>query len=369
MIPLDRTSVLNYTLREPLGVVGDHRSLELAGAADDYCARAGARGGEHDRRQAVGARARERARDAAARGGGRVPARRPQRRHRRAREPARRSSTTRGWRRSAFTGSEMTGARDRGAGRCAARAPSRSSSAARARTSSSPTPPRRRRGGRRSPASSRPAARPASPARARSSIARSTTSCSSACRAARAGDPSSATRWTAATADGPGRERAAAPAGRADGRGRRDEAARASSPAAARATVGRSRAGSSTGPRSSTASATTTPIPQNEVFGPVLTVLPFETRTRRSRSRTTRRFGLAAGVWTRDVARAHRVARGAAGRHGLDQHLPRDHVQLALRRLQGERHRPRERHGGDRRLPADEERLVRALATRSRTPS
>jgi acyl-CoA reductase-like NAD-dependent aldehyde dehydrogenase len=50
-------------------------------------------------------------------------------------------------------------------------------------------------------------------------------------------------------------------------------------------------------------------IAQDEVFGPVLTVIPFETEDEAVALANDTRFGLAAGVWTRDVKRAHRVAR------------------------------------------------------------
>jgi acyl-CoA reductase-like NAD-dependent aldehyde dehydrogenase len=51
------------------------------------------------------------------------------------------------------------------------------------------------------------------------------------------------------------------------------------------------------------------PIAQDEVFGPVLTALPFETEEEAIAIANDTRFGLAAGVWTGDLKRAHRVAR------------------------------------------------------------
>jgi acyl-CoA reductase-like NAD-dependent aldehyde dehydrogenase len=51
-------------------------------------------------------------------------------------------------------------------------------------------------------------------------------------------------------------------------------------------------------------------IAQNEVFGPVLTAIPFDTEAEAVEIANATRFGLAAAVWSRDVKRAHRMARG-----------------------------------------------------------
>jgi len=50
-------------------------------------------------------------------------------------------------------------------------------------------------------------------------------------------------------------------------------------------------------------------LAQEEIFGPVLAVIPFDTEEEAIRLANGTRYGLAAGIWTRDLSRAMRVSR------------------------------------------------------------
>ena len=51
------------------------------------------------------------------------------------------------------------------------------------------------------------------------------------------------------------------------------------------------------------------PLAQEEVFGPVLALFPFDSEEQAIALANSTEYGLVAGVWTRDGARQHRVAK------------------------------------------------------------
>ena len=73
---------------------------------------------------------------------------------------------------------------------------------------------------------------------------------------------------------------------------------------------------------------------QEEIFGPVLVAMPFDGEDEGIRLANATQYGLAAYVWTSDLARGHRHG------HVLDQLSQRPRPANALRRRQAIRHRP-----------------------------
>ena len=79
------------------------------------------------------------------------------------------------------------------------------------------------------------------------------------------------------------------------------------------------------------------PLAQEEIFGPVLAIGPFDDEDEAVALANGTRYGLAGYVWTRDLGRAHRVAGGARRRLRLGQRHGEPPAGGAVRRLQGER--------------------------------
>ena len=224
---------------------------------------------------------------------------------------------------------------------------SRSNSAARARTSSSPTrtsnaprPPRPAR------CSTTPA-RTAAPAAASSCSARSTTG-SSSCSSPPSPRGGSATRTTRPPTWGrSSRPRTATPSPRSSTARRRVPR------------HGAGRAGLLVRSRGRAADSPDDRIAQQEVFGPVVAVLPFDDEADAIRLANDTMYGLAGSIWTENLGRAVRVSRGVqSGVLSVNSHSSvRYRTPFGGMKASGPR--PRARSGRRRALHRDQERLLR----------
>ena len=106
-------------------------------------------------------------------------------------------------------------------------------------------------------------------------------------------------------------------------------------------------------------------IAKEEIFGPVVSIIPFDTEAEAIRLANATPYGLSGSVWSRDIGKALRTAKGIqAGVLSVNSQQLGPH-RGAVRRLQDVRHRARAGHVGDRHVHRDQEHLHRPSMTGS----
>ncbi len=95
-------------------------------------------------------------------------------------------------------------------------------------------------------------------------------------------------------------------------------------------------------------------IAQEEIFGPVMSVIPFKDEADAIRIANATPYGLAAAVWTRDIFKAFRVVKALEAGIVWVNHMQPTFVEAPVGRLQGIRLRPRAGPLGRRGVPRDQ---------------